>query len=86
MKETDLYYVGRRFRKLTDEQVGRIQHLLFDEGKTIRELAAEYNVSKSLIGVVKSAVPSFLVEVNLDGLQRFRRGKKLRSLRAKKTA
>lgn len=70
-----------RFRKLTDEQVGSIQHRLIDMGEKARDLAAEFDISLALIYRAKSAVPKELVTV--DEVRRVRQ-RQLRSAKRRR--
>lgn len=70
-----------RFRKLTDEQVGSIQHRLIDLQERAKDVAAEFGISSALIYRVKSAVPKELVTV--DEVRRVRQ-RQLRSAKRRR--
>jgi hypothetical protein len=58
------HWIPVRFRCLTDDQVGVIQHRLLDQNEKAQVLADEYGVSLPTIYKAKAAVPSHLVHVN----------------------
>lgn len=58
------HWVPTRFRCLTDDQIGVIQHRVLDLGEKVQVLADEYGVSIVTIYRAKAAVPAHLVHIN----------------------
>ena len=60
------YYVPTTFRCLTDEQVGRMQHLMIDRKWSPARAAKKYRVSVSTAYRIRKAVPSDLIAVDIQ--------------------
>lgn len=68
-----LYWVPGWFRKLTDEQIGAIQHRIHDLQEKVADLATEFGVSTGTIYRVRNAVPKNLITVDEAMLKSLRR-------------
>ncbi len=66
------FYIAQTFRKLTDEQVGMIQHRIIDLGDRAIVVAADFGVSVATVYRAKAAVPEDLLTFDDVGLLRFR--------------
>lgn len=74
------YYVKKSFRCLTDEEIGRLQHLAIDGKKKVSVLAKQFGVSLTTAYSVVNAVPDHLVNVDKVGVGRWRRNAKKRGV------
>ena len=66
------YYQPRRFRCLTDDQVGQIQHLVIDLGEKAKDVARQFGVSIGTVYTAKACVPEDLLTFDDVGIRRWR--------------
>ena len=83
---SSVFYTKKTFRKLTDEQVGVIQHRIFDKNEKAAVLADEYGVSLSPIYYAKNCVPEDLIHFDDISMWKFRNPPKKRKKTAKRAA
>lgn len=76
------HYVPTRFRNLSEEEIGQIQHRLWDLNQRGTDVAAAFNISSATLYRVKNAVPAELVTFDEVLLKKLRSREK----RAKKRA
>lgn len=66
------HWVPARFRCLTEEQIGTIQHRLLDLKEPAADVAAEFGISSATVYRVKGAVPRELVTLDEVNRRRLR--------------
>lgn len=76
------HYVPARFRDLSEEQLGQIQHRLWDLGHRAVDVANDFDISSATLYRVKNAVPLDLIEFDEQWLKKI----KSREKKAKKRA
>lgn len=75
------HWVPTRFRNLTDDQLGVIQHRLLDLEHAAVDVAADYKISSATVYRVKNCVPADLVTIDEDMLRKLRKRKTARKLK-----
>lgn len=78
MKSEQTHWVPARFRSLTDDEIGAIQHQLIDLKERAVEVAAEFKISTATVYRVKNAVPKELMQFDELALRRLRQRVKRR--------